>query len=506
MLAMSKQKFIRELYYVNGKSITEIAENSGHDRKTVRKIVNRDDWNEPISSAEPEHVTPKLEPFKETIDEWLIDDKRSKRKQRHTSKRVYDRLSTEEGTRETFNCSYETVNAYVKKRKAEIFGERLEGSIPLEHKPGEAQADFGAADYYENGTLREGHHFNISFPYSNKGYPQLFPGENTECLLEGLKNIFEHIGGVPPEIWFDNATTMVAGVPKDGERKLTERFMRFKEHYGFTAIFCNLDAGNEKGSVEGKVGYHRRNMLVPIPRFESLGEYNRYLLTLADADASRVHYRKETLIEELYAEDSASLIPLPRNVFDTAGHMSARADKYGIIRLEEGKHEYSTAPRYAGATVTVRLTSTSVTILDESGEILITHERLYGDKKARQMNWIPYLEQLARRPRAVKYSGIYSMLPPVVNEYIDKSKGGDISAVVRMIAELTKRAGFESATATVAQAISHNALDADSLMALHRRLFMDIPELPPLKHPDLPHLDPLPPDLARYSLAIGRGN
>jgi transposase len=247
MLAMSKKKFIRDLYFVNGKTITEIAHDTGYDRKTVRKVINIDDWNEPTLSGQ-NRTTPKLEPFKAIIDDWLLNDKRAKKKQRHTSKRVFERLSTDKVISKTFNCSYETVNIYVQKRKTEIFGEKLEGSIPLEHKAGEAQADFGAADYYENDALHEGHHFNISFPYSNKWFTQLFPGENIECLLEGLENIFRHIGGVPPEIWFDNASTMVVSIFKGGERKLTERFERLKEHYGFTAIYCNPESGREKGN------------------------------------------------------------------------------------------------------------------------------------------------------------------------------------------------------------------------------------------------------------------
>jgi len=505
MLAMPRQKFIRDLFYVNGKSITEISEETGHDRKTIRKFINKEDWNETPRSAESETIVPKLDPFKATIDTWLIDDKRSKRNQRHTSTRVFNRLSTEKETKATFNCSYETVNKYVQKRKSEIYGVKLEGSIPLEHSPGEAQADFGTADYYENGTLCEGHHFNISFPNSNKGYPQLFPGENMECLLEGLKNIFEHIGGVPPEIWFDNASTMVAHVYKGGERTLTEKFTRFREHYGFTSIFCNLDAGHEKGSVEGKVGYHRRNMLVPVPRFKDLKDYNKELLELADNDAQRVHYRKEVVIQELFEKDLAVLMPLPRNEFETAKYESVRTDKYGIIKLDDGRHEYSTAPKYAESSVRIKLTSTTVTILDERNQGFVTHKRSYGEKKTRQINWIPYLEQLARRPRAVKYCGIYNMLPPVINEYLGKSKGEEISTVVRMIAELTKRSNFENATATIEQAINHNVTDADSLMALHRRLFLDIPELPLLRHPNLPDLNPLTPDLAKYDFAIGRG-
>jgi hypothetical protein len=249
---------------------------------------------------------------------------------------------------------------------------------------------------------------------------------------------------------------MVASISKGGERKLTEKFMRFAEHYGFTAIFCNPDAGNEKGSVENKVGYHRHNMLVPVPKFEDLSEYNKYLLTLADADGKRNHYIKGDLIENLFEDDKAALMPLPKNEFDTARYIVCKADNYGFIRLNEGKHEYSTAPKYAGAPVTV------------------------------------------------KYSGIYSILPDVVQEYIAKSNGAGTSTIIKMIAELAKRTSFESAAATVAQAISHNALDADSLMALHRRLFMDIPELPPLCRQDFPPLDPLLPNLADYDVAIDR--
>jgi len=504
MLTMPKKNSIRESFFVNGKTISEIYRETGHDRKTIREVINNDDW-----TKKPPLVrvggTPKLDPFKGKIDEWLTDDKRSKRKQRHTAIRVYNRLRTEKGTMETFNCSYETVNAYVQKRKKEIYGSQNDGYLPLEHKAGEAQCDFGAADYYENGAYIEGRHLNISFPHSNQGYLQMFPGENTECLFEGLENIFLHIGGVPPEIWFDNATPMVKSIRAGGERGLTDRFIRFKEHYGFTAMFCNPDSGHEKGSTEVKVGYHRHNMLVPVPRFKELGEYNRHLLELADADSARGHYRVGLTIRELHEEDRSVLLSLPRNEFDSAGYEMARADKYGIIRLDDGKHEYSTSPKYAGGAVTVKLTSTTVTILEESGRAIVTHKRLYGDKKSRSMNWIPYLELLAMRPRAVKYSGIYGLLPAEITDYLNASKPTNTSEIIRMIAEFTKRTGFESAVATVAQAAKRSVSDPDSLKALHRRLHLDIPELPPLPQQSAPHLDPLMPDLSKYDFVIDRG-
>jgi len=106
-------------------------------------------------------------------------------------------------------------------KKKEIFGKKQAGRLPLEHIPGEAQLDFGSADFYENGTIYSVKYLNLSFPYSNQGYTQLFKGENQECLFEGMNTIFEHIGGVPTRIWFDNTSTIMTKVMKNGERNLT---------------------------------------------------------------------------------------------------------------------------------------------------------------------------------------------------------------------------------------------------------------------------------------------
>ena len=129
----------------------------------------------------------------------------------------------------------------------ELFSGPKDGFLPLEHKPGEAQVDFGTAEFYENGKKRTGKYLEVSFPYSNKGYLQLFYGENTECLFEGLDAIFRHIGCVPAELWFDNTKTIVTHVIRGGGRSLTERFERFREHYRFKAIFMNPGEGHEKG-------------------------------------------------------------------------------------------------------------------------------------------------------------------------------------------------------------------------------------------------------------------
>ena len=117
--------------------------------------------------------------------------------------------------------------------------DKNESYLPLIHRPGEAQADFGMTVFTENGMKHDGKHLVLSFPYSNGAYLQLNYGENMECLLEGLQNMFEYIGGVPIEIWFDNTSTIVINIIRDGGRNLTDRFVRFQEHYRFTAKFMN---------------------------------------------------------------------------------------------------------------------------------------------------------------------------------------------------------------------------------------------------------------------------
>ena len=336
---MDQIHHIRALYYEQGYNISEIAKATERDWKTVAKYIDMADFNEPLPvPASEKQFCPKLEPYKALIDSWLEEDRNHPRKQRHTAKKVFKRLTKEVPG---FDCSYRLVAEYVKYRKEALNLKRSEGFLPLEHHPGEAQADFGSAEFYERGRLISGKYLVLSFPWSNAGFLQLFYGENIECLLEGLTAIFRHIGGVPHEIWFDNASSMVTNIIKDGGRDLTERFSRFKEHYGFKAVFMNPDAGHEKGNVENKVGYGRRNYLVPVPEFNDLMFYNTELLEQLDADQDREHYYKQATIRELFEADKSALMPLPTVWFDTSRVITGlKTDAYGRFTLENGKHHY----------------------------------------------------------------------------------------------------------------------------------------------------------------------
>lgn len=499
---MTEVHTIRKLYFEEGKSITDVSRQTGYDRKTVRGYLEKEDWNEERTMALRGAEFPKLDPYKEEINSWLTDDKKARRKQRHTARRVYQRL--QEKYRDEFNCSYRTVAGYVNLAKKEIYGQPA-GFLPLEHAAGEAQCDFGDADFYENGRLFNGKYLNLSLPFSNQGYLQLFKGENQECLFEGLVAIFEHIGGVPTKIWFDNPRTIVSKVMKEGERRLTDDFIRFKEHYRFNAAFCNVEAGHEKGNVESKVGYHRRTLLVPVPRFTSLKEWNKELLQKCDLDSEREHYRKDATIKELYTADKAALIDLPAVPLDVSKAITVKTNGYGRFYLNEGLHEYSVSPQYANSRVLIKVTSGEVLPLDSSHRVIVRHERLYGNYRQQSMQWLPYLTQLSRRPNALKYTGIYPMLPESLKDYLERCSRSEKGKTLRLIAGLTKQNGFENTLKTVEQALKYAATDIDSLLSLHNRMYDQAPEMPPLQLTDsIPHLNRLSPDLAAYDTGLGK--
>ena len=186
---MQKQEEIKERYE-GGESKRKISREMGLSQQTVRKYAERNDWREGEKTIQ-EYNSPKLASCTGTIKEWLENDKREPRKQRHTIMRIYERLCEEHG----YRGSYCTVKRYVNRYKSQI---SESGILPLSQPPGHAQLDFGEIKYYDAaGAGQKGYELVISFVYSNKGYHQVFRSNNQECLLEGMKKIFYHIGGVP---------------------------------------------------------------------------------------------------------------------------------------------------------------------------------------------------------------------------------------------------------------------------------------------------------------------
>ncbi len=486
MLTMANADDIRNFNNEKGLNVSEIHRKTGFDHKTIKKYLDQDDFN--LKPAIKEQRASILAPYFAIIDQWLNNDKKAKRKQRHTAQRVFNRLHEENAE---FSVSYRTVAGYVKSKRKQLYQSGC--FLPLDHPEGEAQVDFGKADYVENGFRISGSYLVMSFPFSNAGYGLLCPGETAECLLEGMKLVFNHIGCVPIRIRFDNASSMVIKIKDDGDRVLTDSFLRFKNHYGFGYAFCNPASGHEKGHVENKVGYIRRNMLVPIPEFTSLQEFNQLQLTRCDDDMNREHYKKNQLISELFAQEKPSFLPLPAIDYEVCKYDSVMADSYGKIALERGSRIYSTTPAMAGTMVRVKQTALHVYILDAQLRPVVTHKRLYSVQKE-SMDWLPYLSQLAKRPGALKYTPIFAMLPQNLQQHLNGTTRTDCGKILKTIAELTRHNDFEKALDAVDKTLARGVIDSDSIVATFNRLHSldvvmpsvrlpdNLPELPENKH------------------------
>lgn len=506
MLTMTQVNLIRTLYYGQGKTITEISREIGYDRKTIRKFLDQESFNkEPSKSSEligPGRPS-SLKPFRGIIDEWLIEDLHHRRKQRHTAKRIYDRLCKEHP--ESFNCCYKTVSNYVSSKKKDIY-KQSECFVKLVHIPGEAQVDFGSAEFYERGKLYSGKYLNVSFPYSNQGYFQLFKGENQECLFEGLSAIFNYIGGVPTRLWFDNTSTIVINVLKEGKRDLTDDFLRFKNHYMFDAVFCNKGKGNEKGNVENKVGYHRRNILVPVPSFDDLEAYNKELLGICCDDGNRNHYEKDIEITALHREDRRKLIHLPSEPFNSDKYLKIKINAYGRFTLNKGMHEYSGVPKLVGEYATVRITASSVHVLDSNFKELVVHERLYGENRQSSVKWLPFLNQLAMKPNAIKYSGIMETLPDPLRKYMEMSNHTDRSKLLSAISKISENAGFEKALEVISEAARLEVLDPDSLISIYTYQSMADLQIKEARLPEgLPNMNKVTPVIDAFDAYLKKG-
>ena len=258
---------VRRACLVEGMSVREASRVFGLHRDTVRKM---------LANATPQGYTrkgpprkPKLEPFTGVIDAILEADSRAPRKQRHTAKRIFERLRDEYG----FEGQQTIVKDYVREHRRRV-GEMF---VPLSHGPGHAQCDFGEALAVIAGVERKVHYFVLDLPHSDGCFAKAYPGETTEAFLDGHVSAFAFLGGVPQSVLYDNTKLAVAKILGDGRRKRTRAFSELQSHYLFEDRFGRPGKGNDKGKVEGMVGYVRRNFLVPIPVAESFAALNAHL-------------------------------------------------------------------------------------------------------------------------------------------------------------------------------------------------------------------------------------
>lgn len=455
-----------------GYRITEVAEKAGVDIKTAKKYLTEVDYS-PKPPIKETSLT-KLDIYKETILSWLEEDRKYWHKQRHTAQRIHDRLLEEVSG---YNCSYSTVQRFVKEQREAVHSR---ANQELLWEPGIAEVDFGEADFCEHDVLTRKKYLTVSFPHSNDGFSQVFGGETAECVCQGLKDIFEYIGGVPHLLIFDNAT----GVGRRVGDKIREAelFLRFRVHNGFSVRFCNPDSGHEKGNVERKVGYTRSNLFVPIPRFDDIQEFNRQLLKQHEKKAGETHYKKGVIIRDLFKEDQASLLPLPLRPFNVCRYEWLMADGYGKICLD-GRHHYSTRPEFGKQEVLTAIRAHTVDVLMKDGSLLVSHIRKYGDQRTDTIDYSTSLSVLMHNVGAWSNSGLRGQIPDQLRQELDGQARQQLKESLRMMHALSKQYGFEAAISAMQEAVSRGRLNMCDTAVLAARMtgygLMTLPEAGP---------------------------
>ena len=382
----------------DGASIRALADRHGVHRRTVREAVAS---ATPPPRKTPERESPALGPWKPVIRGWLEADVADKvpRKQRHTARRVWQRLVEEHDA----TLSESAVRGYVAEVKAELARVAMDVTVGQEHAPGaDAEVDFGEFRARIDGELLVLQLFIMRLSASGRGFAIAFVHQAQEAFFEGHALAFAHFGGVPTGlIRYDNLKAAVVRILLGRDRVENERFIALRSHYGFDSFFCQpgIDGAHEKGGVEGEVGRFRRRHLVPVPAFASLDDLNAHIATaMAKDDGRRIGWRPDT-VAEAFAAEAPLLGALPDEPFDCTRLLEAKVDAKARICVIQSY--YSVPVRLARRRVTVRLGARHLEVLDPVGGAVVAAYPRSAHKGSQDLSLDHYLEILTRKPGAM---------------------------------------------------------------------------------------------------------
>ncbi len=389
---MDQYEFIRTARRVYGKSIRGIAKEYGHSRKTIRKALA---GLEPRYRRKKEPRSSVMGPYIHIVEGWLKRDGEVPVKQRHTARRIYRRLVEEHG----FGGSEGTVRLWVRRLKERLGYGSKQAVIPLDPECArEAEVDWGTALVRMGGELQTVKIFCMRSRYSGKSFVWAYPWERQEMFFDGHMRAFFHFGGVFPVIVYDNLKSAVRTILRGKNRIEQTRFIAFRSYYTFDARFCNPASGNEKGGVEGLVGYARRNFLVPLPEVADFEELNRTLAERCLCDGSRVIAGREDrkTIDERHEHERSRLLPLPGKPFENIKPVEVRISRYQTAVVD--RNRYSVPSSYVGRKLWAHIDCDRVRIYAD-GKMIAEHPRLFGNSRW-QIDPHHYLDLISQRIQA----------------------------------------------------------------------------------------------------------
>jgi transposase len=387
---------IRRDHAREGLSIRELARRHGVHRRAVRQALES---AIPPAKRPPEsRPAPKLGPYRAIIDGWLKADREAPRKQRHTARRIWQRLVAERGA----EVSERQVGRYVRDKRREL-GDVGEVFVPLISDAGvEAEVDWGQAKVLLRGELVEVHLFEMRACFSGAEFVMAFRDETQQAFLEGHVRALEWHGGVFDLIRYDNLKSAVVRVLRGRRRVESDRFVALRSHYRFESSFClpGQQGAHEKGGVEGDIGRFRRRHLVPVPEVESIEELNELLEEACWADLDRTITGQSETIGQRRDRERLLLGTLPREPHPTWEEATPRVDSKALATVRTNR--YSVPAALAGLRIRARIGAGEISFWHD-GKQVARHERLHGHHQI-SAKLDHYLDLLQRKPGALARS------------------------------------------------------------------------------------------------------
>ncbi len=486
MLRMVDVEFIK-LRARDGWSIRAISRRSGWSRQAIRKALAAPAAPPRYELSAP-RPSPVMGPYLGIVRQWLADDESAPPKQRHTARRIYDRLVSEHG----FTGAEVTVRQAV----ARLRGAHHEAFVPLEAPFGRiAQADFGSAVVTLAGVRTEVALFCLRAKASKVPFVVAYPTERLEAFLAGHVEAFAFFGGVFSELWYDNAKTAVVRILAGPEREEHERLSALRAHYLFESSFCTPGRGNEKGSVENLVGYVRRNALVPVARsFADLDALNRHLRAWCERERARHG--------EAWEIEKAALGELPAWPFSASVSRPLVANKTAMVSVDRVR--YSVPVTCASQTLRAECFVDRVELY-RGADLVAAHARSYV-RGAVVLELAHYLDAFARKPRAALSCAALQGADPVFLRARDLARTrADGHRRFAEILLLGRELGLERLAGALEECLEAGTLpDAGHVRQLALNAAHEVP--PPVAVPEMLALSLPAADLACYDRLVGRAS
>jgi transposase len=385
---------IRREYEFGVGTIIGISRKLGVHRRMVREAVRS---ATPARRKKTERPPVKMAAVAGFIDGILEADRKAPRKQRHTAKRIWERMREE---LPAATAAERTVRHYVERRKQDLGYGGHDTFVPQSYEWGvEAQVDWYEAFADLDGERTKLQVFTMRSMASGAAYHRAYLRATQQAFLEAHELAFHYFGGVFRRLRYDNLSSAVKKILRGYERELTARFIAFRSHWQYTAEFCTPGQGHEKGGVEGEVGYFRRNHWVPIPVAVDLAGLNAQLLAACRGDESRTMAGRSESVGAMLLIEKEHLLPLAGDNFQLAEVSFPRVDQAGCAKVLANSYSVPLKP---GSIVEARAYSSLIEFRHD-GERIAQHQRSYG--RAQQMLDLEhYLEVLERKPGALRGS------------------------------------------------------------------------------------------------------